>query len=201
MTGQSSNPASRKNPEANSTDAPWIVESGADADAFRAAMRRVIAGVTIITTRHDDNPWGMTVSAFTPVCMDPPTLLVCVNNRTVTAADILRDRRFGVNLLSQAQLQVSQLCARQGEHKFLDGFVVEADALPDRVAMPVLKDSIVSFDCEATDILPVGTHLVVIARIGSVLAPHPLPPLLYGEGRYLHGVALDDAGAAREARA
>ena len=201
MIEQSSKPTSHCDPEGNSREAPWIVESGADADAFRAAMRRVIAGVTVITTRHDDTPWGMTVSAFTPVCMDPPTLLICVNNRTITATDIIRDKRFGVNLLSQSQLHLSQLCSRQGEHKFLDDYVVARDALPDRVAMPVLRDSIVSFDCEATDILPVGTHLVVIATIGSVLAPKPLPPLLYGEGRYLHGVAIDDAGTTRGAQA
>src|SRR3546814_2198910 len=50
-----------------------------DGDGFREAMRRAVTGVTIITTYHEGRPWGMTVSAFAPVCMKPPNLLVCVN--------------------------------------------------------------------------------------------------------------------------
>jgi flavin reductase (DIM6/NTAB) family NADH-FMN oxidoreductase RutF len=142
----------------------WEVNGGPDADSFRAAMRRVIGGVTVITTRHDGRPWGLTVSAFTPVCMDPPTLLVCVNSQTVTASDISRDNRFAVNLLSQTQLHLSKLCSRAGEDKFLDGHVLPQSCLPQRVIMPVIRDSIVTFDCRASDVRPVGSHLVVAAR-------------------------------------
>lgn len=168
----------------------WELNSGRDKDSFRAAMRRVISGVTVITTRHQDRPWGMTVSAFTPVCMEPPTLLVCVNDSTKTASDITRTGEFAVNLLSQAQLYLSQLCSRPGKDKYLDGHVVHANELPAAVRAPVLRDSIVTFGCKATDILSIGSHLVVIGAIESILAPRPLPPLLYGEGRYLHGVAI-----------
>ena len=170
----------------------WEVDGGPDADFFKAAMRRVIGGVTVITTRHEGRPWGLTVSAFTPVCMDPPTLLVCVNNRTVTASDISRDRRFAVNLLSQGQLHLSKLCSRAGEDKFIDGHVLPQSCLPERVTMPVLRDLIVTFDCCASDVRLVGSHLVVIAAIERVLAPETRHPLLYGEGRYLRGIAIDD---------
>jgi flavin reductase (DIM6/NTAB) family NADH-FMN oxidoreductase RutF len=171
----------------------WEVNGGPDADSFRAAMRRVIGGVTVITTRHDGRPWGLTVSAFVPVCTDPPTLLICVNSRTVTASDISRDKRFAVNLLSQTQLHLSKLCSRAGEDKFIDGHVLPHSSLPQRVTMPVLRDSIVTFDCRATDVRPVGSHLVIVAAIERVLAPESRRPLLYGEGRYLRGVALDEA--------
>src|SRR3546814_20993576 len=56
-----------------------------DGDGFREAMSRAVTGVTIITTYHEGRPWGMTVSAFAPVCMKPPTLLVYLNEATVTA--------------------------------------------------------------------------------------------------------------------
>jgi flavin reductase (DIM6/NTAB) family NADH-FMN oxidoreductase RutF len=179
----------------------WDVNSGGEAEAFRTAMRRMVGGVTVITTLHDREPWGMTVSAFTPVCMDPPTLLVCVNNRTTTASDISRGGRFAVNLLSQAQLYLSQLCSRAGEDKFIGDYVVPPSSLPERVMMPVLRDSVVTFDCRATDILSVGSHLVVISAIEAILAPQSLPPLLYGEGRYLHGVAIGELATRREIRA
>lgn len=187
--------------DSTSSNASWDVNSGAETEAFRTAMRRVVSGVTVITTRHDSQPWGMTVSAFTPVCMEPPMLLVCVNNRTITASDISRDGRFAVNLLSQAQLYLSQLCSRAGEDKYIHEYVVQRADLPERVVMPVLRDSIVTFDCKATDILSVGSHLVVISAIEAILAPRSLPPLLYGEGRYLHGVAIGEATSRRERNA
>jgi flavin reductase (DIM6/NTAB) family NADH-FMN oxidoreductase RutF len=181
--------------------AAWEVNSGAESDAFRAAMRRVVGAVTVITTRHKGQPWGLTVSAFAPVCMDPPTLLVCVNHSTVTASDISRGGRFAVNLLSQDQLLLSRHCSRAGENKHLDGHVIPQAGLPGRVVMPVLRDSIVTFDCKASDILSVGSHLVVIANIEAILAPKARPPLLYGEGRYLHGVAIDEASQIKGAQA
>lgn len=156
-------------------------------EAFRLAMRRVVSGVTIITTKHDDMPWGMTVSAFTPVCMEPPTLLVCVNGRTVTAEDIARDRRFAVNVLSQSQREVSQICSRQGERKFLHAHVVEDAAILGGARMPVLQESLVTFDCRAFDVMRSGTHIIAIARVETVIAPEGLEPLLYGQGRYLRG--------------
>jgi flavin reductase len=192
MTNRAAQLVSRDQCRNGAGTASWQLDSGAEADAFRAAMRRMVGGVTVIATRHDERPWGMTVSAFTPVCMDPPTLLVCVNSRTVTASDISRDGRFAVNLLSQAQLHLSRLCSAAGENKYLDEHVVPTAHIPERIVMPVLRDSIVTFDCKATEIRPVGSHIVVIATIEAILAPETLRPLLYGEGKYLRGVGLDD---------
>ncbi len=198
MIEQATQPAQEDDLDFGSSGIFWDVNSGAESEAFRTAMRRVVGGVTVITTRHKGQPWGMTVSAFTPVCMEPPTLLICVNNRTITASDISREGRFAVNLLSQAQLYLSQLCSRAGGDKYIDEYVVSSGDLPGRVVMPVLRDSIVTFDCEATDIMSVGSHLVVISAIKAILAPRSLPPLLYGEGRYLHGVAIGETATTRE---
>ncbi len=178
----------------------WELEGEAESGAFRAAMRRVVGGVTVITTRHDNRPWGMTVSAFTPVCMEPPTLLVCLNNRTVTASNVSRDGRFAVNLLSQSQLHLSKLCSQAGEDKYLDEHIVPQSDVPRHMSMPVLRNSIVTFECKAAEVRPVGSHLVVMATIDGILAPSSLPPLLYGGGRYMRGVAVEELATARGAR-
>ncbi len=178
-----------------SGSASWALGSGSDSGAFRAAMRRVVSGVTVVTTCHDGRPWGMTVNAFSSVCTDPPTVLVCVNNRTVTASDITRDGRFAANLLSQDQLYLSRLCARPGVVKYLDDYTVAAGELPEQVTMPVLRESLVTFDCKVIEARPVGSHFVVIGAVEAILAPAARTPLLYGEGRYLHGIGIDEAPA------
>ncbi|MEU1623401.1 flavin reductase family protein [Streptomyces sp. NPDC005722] len=168
----------------------------ADPDTFRAAMRRVVGGLTVVTTRHDGRPWGMTVSAFIPVCLEPPTVLVCVNERSVTAEDIRRTGRFAVNLLSLDQVLVSQLCARQGAVKFVEDHVVAGGELPAAVVSPVLRDSLVTFDCVTAEARPVGSHLVVIGGVRAVVAPGSRSPLLFGQGRYQRGVDVDGVPAA-----
>jgi flavin reductase (DIM6/NTAB) family NADH-FMN oxidoreductase RutF len=177
-------------PEAISKPTAWELDSGSDAMTFRSAMRRVVGGVTVITTWHERRPWGMTVSAFTPVCMDPPTILVCLHSRTVTASNVSKVGRFSVSLLSESQLGISKLCSQPGEDKYLEAHVVPPEELPARTSMPVLRDSVATFECKASEIRPVGTHLVVIAPIVAILAPAPLNPLLYGLGKYMAGVEL-----------
>ena len=46
-------------------------------DRYRVAMRNVAAAVAVVTTFDPDGrPYGTTVSAFTPLSMEPPLLLV-----------------------------------------------------------------------------------------------------------------------------
>ncbi|MBR0691747.1 flavin reductase family protein [Bradyrhizobium lablabi] len=182
--------------EAGARVARWDLDAGPAPDAFRAAMRRVVGGVAVVATLRESRPWGMTVSAFTPVCMEPPTLLVCVNAATATAADIARDRKFSLNLLSEAQRGVSQRCAQQGASKYLDEDAIPAANLPPRIAMPVLQDSVATFDCDASEIRRIGTHVVVVGAIRAILAPQARRPLLYGQGGYLRSVTLDAATGA-----
>ena len=55
-----------------------------NAEAFKAAMRRVPTGVTIVTTTLDGVAKGFTANAFASVSAEPPTILVCVNRRSRT---------------------------------------------------------------------------------------------------------------------
>lgn len=148
---------------------------------FVTAMRAVVSGVAIITTIHESRPWGMTVSAFTTVCAEPPTLMVCVNTRTVLAAALQDADSFGVNVLSQDQEFLSRVCARPGTLKFLEQYL-EADAAADGPA-PLLPQSVAAFDCRLTDARTVGTHLVVMGVVRRCLTSDRAP-LLYGSGNY-----------------
>ena len=51
-----------------------------DSDTLRKAMRLWATGVTIVGAKHGDLLRGMTVSSFTSVALDPPLILICVQN-------------------------------------------------------------------------------------------------------------------------
>lgn len=158
------------------------VPAAAPVADFVAAMRSVVSGVAIITTFHESRPWGMTVSAFMSVCADPPTLMVCVNTRTVLATVLPEATGFGVNVLSEDQEFLSRACARPGAIKFLDHYLDLGPGDPD-AGSPLLPASVAAFDCVLTDVRTVGTHLVVTGVARTILTSDR-PPLLYGSGSY-----------------
>src|SRR5258707_10202220 len=71
--------------------------------SFRLAMRRFPAAVTVITSADQTRRHGMTATAVTSLSMDPPSLVVCVNQSSLLHDIMLLARRFCVNLLRRGQ--------------------------------------------------------------------------------------------------
>ena len=49
---------------------------------FRNALGRFASGVTVVTAHHEDHTHGMTANAFVSVSLDPPLVLVSLDNRS-----------------------------------------------------------------------------------------------------------------------
>jgi flavin reductase len=156
-------------------------------DQVRQALRHLVGPVSVVTTRDGERPWGMTVSAFTVVCLEPPTLALCVNRTTATAGHILHTRRLGLNVLCDGQVEMSQRCAAPGESKFLAAADVAntgAIRIDGSAAAPLLAGALIAFDCDAECLDIAGTHLLVAATVRSVVIGDQRQPLLYGAGQY-----------------
>jgi flavin reductase len=76
---------------------------------FREAMRGFAPTVCIISCSDDEgHSHGMSATAVTSMCVDPPTLLVCINNSTATYSALSRSGRLCVNILRSFHSQLSQ---------------------------------------------------------------------------------------------
>jgi flavin reductase (DIM6/NTAB) family NADH-FMN oxidoreductase RutF len=75
--------------------------------AYRAAMRRFASTVTIITAADHERHHGMTATAVTSLSMNPPSLLICLNQKTLLHDIMYRARRFCVNVLHRDQVALS----------------------------------------------------------------------------------------------
>ena len=75
--------------------------------AFRAAMRRIAATVTIVTAHDGERHHGMTATAVTSLSMAPPSLLVCINKKTFLHDIMLKADSFCVNVLHQDHAELS----------------------------------------------------------------------------------------------
>ena len=153
------------------------------AEAFKRGMRRLAAGVTIITTMHDGERHGLTATAVTSLTTEPPQLLVCVN-RTAAAHDLIhRGARLCVNVLAQEHRALAARFAGidgvHGSERFLEG---EWTRL--KTGAPVLADAIASFDCEVAETVDVATHTIFIGRVVEVRAREDGDALVYEAGSF-----------------
>src|SRR3954451_15946512 len=83
-----------------------------DAVELRRAFGTFVTGVTVVTTWDETGaPRGMTANSFTSVSLDPPLLLVCVGRRASSYPAFAASPAFAVNLLHEAQAEVSSLFA------------------------------------------------------------------------------------------
>src|SRR5438094_6654659 len=109
---------------------------------FRKALGSFATGVTVITVDYESEVHGMTANAFTSVSLDPPLVLVCVDQRARTHAHLHAKKRFGVNVLSEDQRAISEYYARVSRiHQHAEK---EAGARFDRTAhgTPVLHGAL-----------------------------------------------------------
>src|SRR5579864_9506903 len=99
---------------------------------FRKALACFATGITVITLDSENEVHGMTANAFSSVSLDPPLVLVCVDQRARTHAHLHAKKRFGVNVLAQGQRAISEYYARPAQdHRHAER---EAGAHFDRTA-------------------------------------------------------------------
>jgi len=155
-----------------------------DPGGFRQAMRQLAGGVCVITAAHGGARTGMTVTSVLSVAMDPPELLVSVNQSASSWPVMQAGRRFGVNVLAGHQGEVAQRFSGQGG---LQGEQRYEGALWQRTADGVwlLDGALAALACELVDVHHHRGHALVIGRItGLRIQPPAHGPLLYWQGGY-----------------
>ncbi len=134
---------------------------------FRDAMSRVAGAVHLIATDGPGGKGGLTATAVTSVSDAPPTLLVCLNKSSRTAAVVRENGAFSVNTLGAGQQELANVFAgrtpARGAQRFEHG-----KWLADALGQPCLADALVGFSCEVEEIKPVASHLVVIGTIRDI---------------------------------
>jgi len=149
---------------------------------FRKAMGCFATGVTIVTVDQDGEVHGMTANAFCSVSLDPVLVLVCVDKRARTHAQLHARKRFGINILRSDQQAVSEYYARSTEsHQHAEA----AGASFERTAhgTPVLRGGLAYLECRLHSTQQAGDHTIFIAEVEDVVVREG-EPLLFFRGQY-----------------
>ncbi len=79
-----------------------------DPRAFRRVVGGFASGVVIVTTALDGAPHGMTANAFVSVSLQPPLVLVSIDNHSRMHRLLGQAETYGVSVLSRDQAVLSQ---------------------------------------------------------------------------------------------
>jgi flavin reductase (DIM6/NTAB) family NADH-FMN oxidoreductase RutF len=152
-----------------------------DISQFKSALKLWASGVTVVTAQSGQQGLkGMTATSFSSVSVEPPQILVCLNQNTDTGAVVLEQKQFAVNILSTEQQNVSNefAGARSQEERFANVAWEEGEN-----GAPLLTDALVSLECKLVDQVLAGTHWIVIGEVQKVVCRSG-EPLLYYSGAY-----------------
>ena len=150
-----------------------------DSRTLRNAFGCFPSGVTAICAMIDGEPVGMAASSFVSVSLDPPLVLVCIQNSSATWRTLRNASRIGVSVLGEEQDRAcSQLAAKSGDRfESLEWFATAGGAV-------LLEGAAVSLDCSVVEEIVAGDHQLVLLRIEELKFQPTVNPLVFHASRF-----------------
>jgi len=150
---------------------------------FKAAMRKLTGGVTVVTAASDGSRVGVTATAICSVSAEPPHLLCCINTASMAHGPIHSAGAYCLNVLAHDQENVARCFAgwdkTPHERRFDNGRWTSLTT-----GAPALDGALANFDCIVTQEISLATHTIFIGRVVGVRIEDRSLPLIYSEGRF-----------------
>jgi flavin reductase (DIM6/NTAB) family NADH-FMN oxidoreductase RutF len=135
----------------------------------------------VTTWDNSRRPYGLTVSAFTSVSLNPVQVLVCLDNRLSGLPSFVASKEFGVSILSEAQEDVSRMFARKDSERPAELYFQGS------CGMPLLRNALATLECRTVATYSGGDHTIFLGEVQAaevIEGKNEMKPLLYFRGRY-----------------
>lgn len=150
---------------------------------FKGALGSWATGVTVVTTRLDDMVYGITVSSFSSLSMDPRLILVSLQDSNHLPHMIRKSGRFGVSILAKGQETVSAYFSTSGRdpsEEFGEGI----ETALAHTGSPLIVGAMAHIDCELEAAYPGGDHTIAVGRVIAAAFDPQKVPLMYFRRSY-----------------
>lgn len=162
-------------------------DSGPTFEELKDFNRKFVTGVTVVTALDSEGrPRGLAVSAYMPISLDPPLVVVCVQKTSSTYSSLFEAGHLGINIIANTQRAVVDKFASKAEDKFAD-----LDWHPAPAGSPLISGSSASIEAEIKERFRAKTHVVIVARVRH-LETASLDPLVYKAGKFYDGASLKE---------
>ncbi|HEY1357681.1 MAG TPA: flavin reductase family protein [Thermoleophilaceae bacterium] len=150
---------------------------------FRDAVGAFATGINVITTRNEENGYGLTANAFSSVSLDPPLVLICVGSSSQGCDVIQEIGAFAVNVLAHDQEPLSRFFASKERPRGRDAFkdVPHSEAI---TGCPLLDDAAAHLDCRLHAAHEAGDHMIFIGAVVAMTVDREAKPLIFHGGGY-----------------
>ena len=151
-----------------------------DGRQLRDVLGSFTTGVTVITTRDaDGTPHGVTANSFSSVSLDPPLVLWSQALSSKSYPAFRDSEHFGVNILAEDQVALSNHFARSQLDKF--SAYQHSQGLG---GVPILEGISSHLECVKVAMYPGGDHVIYMGRVERI-RNEGRRPLAFMSGRYV----------------
>lgn len=150
--------------------------------AFRQAAGRFASGVTVVTTSASEGAYGVTVSSFASLSLNPLLVTVSISRSSQPVEHVRTVQAFAVSVLASDQQHVASYFATSGRRPEPAGFST-VSTIVQQTGAPIIESCLSWFDCTLEDILPGGDHEILVGRVAAA-GGRTGEPLVYWAGEY-----------------
>lgn len=150
-----------------------------DAQEFRRTLGQFATGVTVVTAVNEaGEKIGLTANSFSSLSLEPPLILVCIDNKSDSLSAFRKDVPFTVNILTKEQEDICWAFAKKGTDKF-NG--IEYAVTNDGV--PYFPNNVATLHCNVYENFQAGDHVIVTGFVCDIHYDENVDPLLFFRGK------------------
>ena len=146
---------------------------------YRETVANFPSGVTVVTTRDGGEDFGLTVSAFTSLSLDPPMVLVSIDRKSKSHQHLVEGAPIGISVLAAGHTDVAVQFARHVDDLFAGINIVRRGEQD----IPFVGDAAAWFLGDVRDRYVGGDHIIITVAVRECGWHDGGRPLLYRGGR------------------
>ena len=147
---------------------------------LRDALGNFPTGVVVVTAAGGNGElYGVTVSSFNTVSLDPPLVLFSLARSLRSLERLLHADAVAINFLSDDQVHLSTRFATPLADKWRD-----VQFRIGRTGSPVLMPTLAVLECRPYAQYDGGDHIIVVGRVIHIETDPKRMPLVFFRGRY-----------------
>lgn len=150
-----------------------------DGVGLRRAFAHFPSGVVAVCAEIDGQRYGIAVSTFVPVSLDPPLVSFCVQNTSATWQRLSQVDRLGLSLLGLGQEHAARAFGTRGGERFRD-----IEVYPGNRGAVFIGGASAWLEGTVDAQVPAGDHKVVLLRVDRLATAGEVEPLVFHGSRF-----------------
>jgi flavin reductase (DIM6/NTAB) family NADH-FMN oxidoreductase RutF len=155
-----------------------------DSLEFRRVVGHFPTGVVVVSSADDATGarHGVTVNAFASLSLEPPLVLVCVQ-QGAQSHDLLSARsHFAVNILARRQTAIAERFA--GRAPLVGPAFDDVPHTTGAGGAPLINGCVAWLECERVASYPGGDHTIIVGAVLRATTGDDDDPLVFCTGEY-----------------